>query len=735
MNIENKLRNIARNKKIKNIFSMVVSPDFPRLPFSEKKAILEEYNAIIEKALDTSLALYINRSESNKGRKDRAVSLSVENSSLVIDGISRNPYFYLRDILLMHLIYLNDCEYFALQIGGVTYSDNYMEIIPELSLYNETNINFVRTVNDFIKSFMPSESHPYKSEYEKSLDNVLTYEGSKDMIKAYNIINHYCSDGIFDELSQIFEELDSIFSKKKLTKKELALLSLDEVVSSYFTCVVGRDFQNNNSSRHYSDFLKAFFKEYSEDVKIEITNDGTTINGRRVTSDEMFMDVLMQEIEKVEKTLPRIEGIISDEELAKFNVNGKRYTKLDLYFYKSLKNLDGLLENRNLELINYLTWTKIFKDNTRKKIFNSHVGIFSQLTEDKEFLSIIKKILNLETTKLDLYFNKLIKKMNEVYGAEFKLNLTTDATTDTSMGTADHDKCIYLNLNNNFDRVELLATFFHEYRHLMQYKEIQHNTGIYNDKGHQIIAFNAYETPFKKDYNYASVSDSSYNNNLLYCMQPLELDAEDFAEAMLVKIFSHLKNPPTINRFFFADTYSNSVYMDREMISLVSYSNFLKIDKVEEVVKKEQKDYKVLMELIKQATTKEDAIEVFKHRNFTNLSVEEKLKIYKLLAGKNVDINYDKPNNILYMAGKKYYTKEISDFSLIEQIIILDAKRKLKEGRIRSSEYKDYIYNESRKYKAEKYDMFNCLQLYDYHFCFDKYYRSPQKINIMVKRK
>ena len=735
LSIDTILKNLSNNKDIKKIFSKVSDPSFMSLPFSEKKALFIKYNTIIESELNTLIKIYINKSEEREKNKYRTTSLSIDNSIMVIDGLNENPYFYLRDILLMHLIYLNDDKYCAVNIGNISFNSNYLDMVPNLSLYNAINIRAVEKVNRFMDEMLSEYKNPYISEYKQQLDNVLTDEGRRELITSNDILDDYCTNGILEPLDRLFNYLERMFDKEKLSIKEVALLSLNDVYLAYLSNAAGKSSKDNFLAYHYKQFVRTFFREYSDDIKIKYLPQGIFINGRCIYEDELLLDVLLQQIAMIERNNPRIDKLVSDEELIEFNKGDNKYAKLDVYFIKSLTKLDELLANRNLELINYMSWTKLYKDPSRENIFDSSIGIFEKLVVNKEFLSTIDNILTAKPSKLEDYFKKLMKMMNEVYGSDFEIKVITNVSTDTSMGSADHDKSIYLNVSNNIDRIALLATFFHEFRHLMQYREMKENTGIYSDKFYQLIKLNTYETPFKKDYNYASCNTCSYDNTLFYYMQPIELDAEDFSKAMVSVIFVLLGKKEKVGKMSFADTYTSCVYFDREKISLESYKSFLKIDDIEKTVKDEEKDYCILMDAISKADCKDDAIKIFKFRNFVNLEMKEKAKVYFLLMPDGIEFSYDEKECLVHLGHLTFSTKNTSDFELLEQILILEAKDKIKKLELKISDYYEYIYNESRKYKTSSYDIFNCFQAYDYHVCFDKYYRGSKQEKTKKRRK
>ena len=735
MNIDTSLKNLLNNPAIIETFKKVNSPDYSKLSFSEKREIFKTYNEVVEEELNTLLSLYINKSKSNNSSKYRTVDLSVFDSKLVIDGLDRNPYYYLRDILLMHLVYLNDENYMMLQIGDVTYNTNYGSGMPLMSMYNHINISSVQKARNFMLSMIADDNNEYIGEFLKDFDNVITKEGKEELQDACDIMDSYASEYILLELKDINDKLEEMYTKESLSKNELAMLSLNEVVFSYFSHLIDKKFRDPKVKNHYGQFVNTFFPEYKDDIQIKLSMKGVFINKRSMDEDEMFLDVLLQTIEEIERNSPRIDNIINDSELNRFNREKREFSKLDIYFYKVMQELDSLLKNRNLELINYMPWTKLYKDESRTQIFNTSTQPFDNLINQKEFLDLIRNIMAVKNKQLNSLFQQVIQMMNDCYGVDFKLHLNDSYTIDSSMGTADNESSIYLNVNNNVDRQALLATFFHEYRHLMQYNEVKHSTGIYNRKLLKIIKTNTYQTSFGVDYNYASGADLGYDNGLFYSMQPIELDAEDFSELMLYTIFSKLGNESEISRMCFADTFTNNVYFDREMISLESYTNFLEINNIKETVQEEEHDYKLLIKRIKDAKDKSDAIAIFKMRNFTALKFKYKFKIYGLIADEKYNLKFDEENSIITISGKKYSTQSMSDYELLEKILILDATNKLKDGSLKFNDYNKYIYDESRIYKLEEYDKHNCSDVYSYHVCFDKYTNTAKRINNFRRRK
>ena len=726
ISITNNLKTLFSNKIIKDIFQKI-DTDYSRFSFQEKSSLVKAFHQVVKKTFNTDLALYINNGEEKSS--GRSVFLSIENNSLTIDGLSRNPYFYLRDILLMHLIYLNEEAYDFIQVGNVSYNKNYISVLGELDMYNEYNLKYINVVKKFMSDCMINYNNKYVKDYKKDFDYVLTPLAISDMLKANEVIDKYCSDGLYKELKDIAIKISKMQEKKTLNIEETSLLALDEVVSCYVAAIEEKSTLAHRLNKHYKQFITLYFPEYSSDISIEINDLGIYINNRLKNENEMFLDVLFQEIAKIEKNKSRIDEIISDKEFNDFKDAKLDYNKLDIYFYYVCQKLDMRLLDNKYELINYVPFTKIYKSSHHPKLFIDSREVFSSLFENKEFIYLIEKSINCPEKDLDNIYQKIIKMLNQVYGVNFKLDINNTKDCGTSLGTADHEKeTLYINVDQNSDRLEILTTFLHEYRHLMQYNEVKNNTGIYNKYAYEFIKLNSKESSLGKDHWYCSLAGAGYDNFIFYTMQPLEIDAEDFSYKMSKKILSRLKGSVKLSDEYFQDIYRENIYFNREMMCIELYKNYLKTDRINVVVEEEEKNYLEMINMIDNATTIEDSMKIFKMSNFSFLPIEKKIFVYQLILEDYESIRYHHDEQVIFIGTKIINPDKETDYQILEKILKMKAMCLVKEGKLGINNISKYIYDESLKYKAKVYDKFNALSSYDYHYCFDKYYKSDKNI-------
>ena len=235
---------------------------------------------------------------------------------------------------------------------------------------------------------------------------------------------------------------------------------------------LNNDFKSINN--HYKNFLETFYKEYSDDIEVEFGEGGVLINNKALNENSLFLDQLMQSIKEIEDSNPRIDKIINADYYNKFLLKNPSLTKLDCYFYSILEELDKYLDHKNLQLINYMKWSKIFK-NDKGAVFEDRKELFADLLENKEFISIVESYLTSKDNE-NAKLSKIMEMMNTSYKSNFKLEINFKKLTEEDLLGNVTEETIYLNIANNNEKLVALATLFHEYRHLIQAKEIKENT-------------------------------------------------------------------------------------------------------------------------------------------------------------------------------------------------------------------------------------------------------------------
>lgn len=702
--------------------SIIDNEKYNNLSFLEKADMLIAFNDVLNKVFDHSLTLYVNKKPSDN-YETRCVDANMEEAKLVINGVLGNPYLYLRDIMFMHLSY-NDIEnYDYIQIGRVRYDENFTYEFPQIAFYNEWNIRFLRGANKFISHFLTNTDNEYKKDFLRDFDYLITNDGIKDIQKGYDAFDNCLKRGVYQEMDVILDTITKMMKKDKLTPKELALLSLDDVVVTY----MHEDSELLDDvviNKHYRQFLDYYFKDYSKYIDIEIDEFGIVINGREIIEDEILMDVLMQEIEVIENNHHLIDNIVSDEQLARFNkALNKNYSKLDCYFYSRLDMFDEHLKNQNYEIINYNKWTNIYRDDVKKSIFVDNRDPLKDLLDNNEFIDLVEGYL-LDKKENHKPLIKIHKMMNESYGKDFKLTINQQAQCDSGMGLTDDNQHIYLNADAVRDKLSLLITLFHEYRHLIQKEESLVNTGIYNDKLYEYIKKENETSPCGNSYTYAELTRFGYMNDVFYQVQPTEYDAELFAERFLKEIEKRMKTKMNINySMFVADNYRNCKFIDSEKFSIESYENYLIVNEIPQSIQEELECYNVIKEKIDNIKTKEDAIEIISDPFFTNLKIEDKIKVYKHVSSVSVNMTYNKEKKNIIIGKDKLDSLKVHDYQILETIIGLEVDKKIANNEIKFSDRSEYIYKEMIKFKPKDISEFNCFAPHSYHSCSDKYYR------------
>lgn len=727
MNIAKKLSKLVESKNINNLMQMINSSQYSKFSFNEKANLFKTFNEILNRTFNHKIFLYVNK-KTTQDYEARCVNANMEESRLVINGIVKNPYQYLRDILFMHLSYTDIENYAAYQIGRVKYEENFTYDYPQLGVYNKWNIRFLAASNKFISKFLNDKSNEYQKEFLNDFDYIYTDEAIQQIQIGYDAFDNCLKRGVYKEIEEIFNTISKMLRKDKLTPQELAWLSLDDIALCYIY-EDNMENQTNKAENHYKQFIECYFKEYSKYIDINIDEFGLSINGKEMSDDDIFIDLLLQAISKVENKYHLIDNIVNDEELKRFNkVIKKNYSKLDCYFYSRLDIMDRYLANKNLEIINYNKWTKIYRDDVRKSLFQDRRDPFTGLLDNTKFINTVEQyLLNKDRNNKPLY--QIMRMLNEAYGQKFNLVIEENVQSNTSMGLAD-DECIYINSSEIGDKPAVLITLFHEYRHLIQHSESKNNTGIYNDKLYKFVKKENEKSVCDNNYGYADIERFGYVNDMFYKMQPTEYDAELFAEKFLKNILKRMNKNIKINyNLYISNNYRRCKFIDSEKLSLESYKNYLIINEIPQSIKEENDNYKDIVVKIKEIKSKDDAIKIIKEPFFMALGTKEKITIYKIIAKDVAYIDYNEKEKVVIINGDKFKSCNINDYQIIEKLIKLDIDKKITNGEIKLTNRNQAIYDELIKYRPYKIEEYNCFSPYAYHSCRDKYYRMITKQN------
>lgn len=712
MNVNDILNKLSENREIKKIISRISNGKYEQLSLAEKKSIYEDFNKILQMELDTYLELQFSKKEQDL--ITNSVQLYPENNAIVITGLDENPYFYLKEIVLANLMSLDDGEEFV-QIGGVLYDANYMETIPSLVKYNNDNLHFVKMANAFVDKLIENIDNVYKREYQKIFDKYMTKEAEIEIDQAYQIYDKESKLDLFDKLQNISKNIKEMAFKKKLSKEELAALTINDIGVCFLNYNDGKKSKVviKNHEHHLNQFVQQFFNEYSSFIKININNKNKIVINEHVVSDnDLFIDVLMQEV-------------------AKINKNNHIVEDLNKYFYSKLEDIDFCLINKNYEIVNYIKWTSIYKDNPNDvDMFVKSDTIFENLFNDKEFLEVVDGFLSGKKVKEDALL-KIFEMLNNAYGhPEFKLILNNDKNVTNPMGESD-ETTVYLYLNNNLNKYLLLATLLHEYRHSVQYNEVKKDSGIYTEEMLKQASANQYITMFNHDYNYVTTDVAGYYNQLAYIMQPIEFDAERFSEKAMRMILSNIPRKHNFDfKHNFLNYYAALKFFNNQKMSIYSYYNYLEINSVSKSIGEETEDYIYLADSLNKCNDFAAAIKIFKHRNFNGLVFGEKMIVYKEICKKyNLNIEYNKDKNLIVVNNKTIPIKTLSDYEILEKILLYSAYSLVKDGKIKRFELTKYIYDNSRLFKNDNYNVYNLMNVFYYHKTFDKYANNKKDKN------
>jgi hypothetical protein len=585
-----------------------------------------------------------------------------------------------------------------------------------------------------LKEVLMETDNPYKKDFEMCLDCNMTPLMKKEFIETNKALDRFNKEDTYDLIVQVKKDINDYLVKPDIkSKKHLAMLAVDNILKEVTQGSSKEDLKNNLNK-----FVKTFFPEFANLINIELLKSSIKINNIKVKSDDMFMDVLLLNIAILDKAGTYSSLIISNEKLNELETRiNKKLTKLEAYMYLKLEELDSYLMNRDLEIVNYAKFTNIFKFSDDEDIYIDHNRVFEDLFLNDDFVNVCndiatsKKIDKKMVTKLET----VLKMMNMTYyDANFKLVTSFNMNVNSELGSSN-DETIYLNLANLNTGLDVLNTFFHEYRHLIQSRELKKNNGIYNEVLYSYIDKQCKESPFGSSYGYCTYAEAGYRTDVNYDLQPLEFDAENFAKYMLTSLSrlddSKIRVKDSLFNVKYAKKYK---HFSNKKLSLEYYDYYYKLYKVDEVLKEEEECHKALIESLSKIDDS-DPEDIFTLSNFDELDFVYKKELYKkMLFDKKALLLKDE--DTISINGKVLSIKDLNEYEILEQVLTNNALYLAKKGEISMNEINDYIYNESLKYKVDvsKLDTYNLYRVYLYHNTFNKY-RIKSRSKTKVKSK
>lgn len=723
-----KFDNLSKDKRIKNIIKRVSDKHFFVFSYMEKSVIYKELNDILNEKFGHKINLYI-----NKYKTEYNNFIEVNNGAIVLNGLDNNPYIYIRDIILNHVIYNKIDDDFKM-IGNIYYCSNYLSTDYDILKHSKNNSELLLMTNSLIRSMIEEYSNEYKDEYELSLDSNISKEAREQLEIANKVLDEYYKSGTYDELNRIIEVFTSMGQKEYLSKEELALLSLDEILrENIYTINQQEDKNAVFFFKHLKQFVDVFYPEYSKWIHLSYNNKSIIINNRVVKENNLFIDILMQEIEKIENVKNIARELITDEQLAIFNDNKYSYNKLDLYLYYKLSNLDRYLKgNNDLKIINYPEWKKVYYNKDEIGIFRDY-NSFEGLINNNQFIKTIEKYVKTNNKNHDALYS-VMKMLNDAYSSDFNLIIDRNYQQSDKFGESD-EKNIYLYVEACNDKISIIATIFHEFRHLIQHREVENSNNIYDKKGYKYIMMNIMGDEVNRRY-ISSTDTSGYVNKYHYAYQPVEYDAEIFSQNLLRAVVNEFANPIDIDyEKYFSDTMMDNKYIDMDKYSIRLYKNYMDINKIDDYIKKDKEAYNKIIKKIDDMETYDDALEIVKLPYFSLISTEDKVSVYKVLCGNLVNLDYKEDEGLLYINNRSFQIEEMNHYEVIEAMLMIEAIEKVKNKEISFKDINKYIYNESRRYKIDEVNCFNVYAVYNYYRCFDKYLWLVNKDKQKVKCK
>ena len=715
-----KVSKIAKNPTIKKIITKISTPN---LSVQDKIFLFKKFNDIVSNTLDTQTKIIINKN-STKTCSMRTASIDPDMGHIYVDGTNKNPYIYLKDILLINILFYNynvSNEFY--QIGNIVYEENLTFSVPEMGTYNSDVIKDVKLTNDCICHILGDIDNLYKKEFLGNFDNHISKEAIEAIDNACKVCSSYLREGVYDHFVKLSDEVNELCHKSELDRKELAMLSVDAILQEVI-------FSSSDSQEKIEKFIQTYFDLYKPYINISTKNQMLKINGTTYNSDDdIFIDVLLKEIEKIEKKEKVLEKLNGKDALKK---NESEYSILDNYFLHKLAAIDNCLDKNKLGLVNYCGWVHIYKDKEKKNIFMDKKEVFADLLENDDFIKLSEKIM---TSKK---FNKgdikdLVSMLNNSFGNKFKL-VIQDTDKESDNGSSDGE-AIYINLNNNSNSSDLYLTILHEYRHLIQNYEIENGNRYMNDSIYKYIALNNKKDEFGNDYNYIPPQDIGYHNSFGYVSQPVEYDAERFAVEFMRKLCdrSNIIKQNFIDSLVYLQ-FENLKFIDPEKLSIASFKHYVKSNIWQYKVASEE--YDSLMKKVREAKTFNDALDIIKTGSFIGLNVEQKIPVYEMFAEGLVKINYDKDNNIIYLNNKVYNANFLTNYGVLEELIKEKARLKIQNKELTIADRNKYIYEHIDGITPFNIDSFNCSNISDFYRIKEKYKRNkPLDKKIVIKRK
>jgi len=718
------LDELVHNQDIISIISKI-SSSYRTLSFYEKKKLFTKFNEIVSEIIGTSLQIYINKhSDSEFEYSD--VTLSDYNEELCLNGVDKNPYIYLKDILFYHFVSINEYNYDLISIGDIIYDGDYTGKERYIASYNQDNIMIKELVKEALDELITNPDREYKKEYDLHIDNNLTLGLKAEFLKANEILDNIIKEDIYMPLVKIDDLIVSELSNKIIKDKDLlAMYSIDNILMESLR----KDTRNlSNIEVNLNNFINEYFSEFSNCLKIEVKDGYIRIDGVACNYNNMFLDELFKRFEYLDKLYKIVDNSVSDELVNEYNSKlEKKLSKLEVYLYSKLEVLDSHLKNKNLELVNYPEFSKIFSFEDDEDIYIDNNRVFNEIFDDKEFIRCIDDFLYGKKGDSDLLY-EIVDIMNSYYfDADFELVLNDNFDINNTMGTSE-DKTIYINSKNCSSKIDLLETLFHEYRHLIQIRELEDDHQIYNDTLYKYIKMNYNDSPYKFNYSYAIRGEAGYQNDIIYDLQPVEFDAENFAKYMLKGITKNSSRLKSVGNGTFNEMYSKKFkFFSNKKRSLVYYENWYNIYKIDELVSKESKQYRQLIKSFKYL----DEVELdklFLKDNFDSIDWCYKKEFFKaLLLNKGALIQ--KSENQIKINNKEFNLDEVEDHALLEQVLLNNALELAKQGKIKLIDVNKYVYRQALKFKLSISDLnrYNLYRVYGWHSTFLKYNKGNKK--------
>lgn len=718
MSIEKQAFNLLKDKSIATIISKISSSKYDTMPYPHRKQLFNEFNDILSRRLETYLNItFINDNEINK-----EVTIYYDDGIIVMNGVDKNPYKYLENILSYHLAYKYSLDKGIISVGNVLYDNIYFSEFPGIAFYSKDLYKYkklsLKVIDDLIKPY----TNKYRQEFEDSFDKNISSLSEKYLIEANEILDKTLKINKYDSLFSLQNKMKEMLNKNSLLNiEELALLSIKDFFMGYVDQVslieesINIHKSNSQIKKQLEQFIEYFFSEYKDFINISINKGRIYVNKTEINEQNLFIDVVMNKIAKIE----------DKQNLLKSN--------LDQYFLARLNLLDSLLENRNLGIINYVSFSKIYKNKGNGDIYKDNYAIFNSLFYDEKFLAIVERYLNSDkiNTK-ELY--EIVGSLNKVYyDTDIKLIIDNNERESGSFGSS-LENTIFLNIKNN-DKISILVTLFHEYRHCMQYMESNLNHGIYNKTLYEVIKKNIYVNPLNSAYSYAQEEACGYINPTFYQMQPLEYDAEYFSDNFMKKLYKSLGLNSNDYKKYLSEEYNvNYKYLSNEKRSLLLYDEFLRIDDVDEENAMEESNYKLLIEQIYRIKDIEDAKKIFSRTNFFDIPINEKIDVFKIIAGNSIPVEVSS-NKYVIIDNCKYNYYKLGDYGVLEKIFIAKANLEISKRRLLVSEKDKYIFDWINMFNMSEINKNNLYMVESYCTLYEKYRVSSSKNKPDLKRR